>query len=311
MNTESLTTDATAGARLRFYARAWYWGSRPVTLTAAIVPIFVGSALAFQQGAISPLLFASMVVASMLVQIGVNFVDEYTDDATVAGQHKLVAPHKVIARGLLSRRAVRQGAGVVFGVATLIGLYIVSVAGWPILVICVLSLAAAYFYTAGPKTLGSMGLGPPVVFVFMGPVMVVGAYYVLTGTATTLSYWVSLPVACMVTAILVTNDLRDVEEDRNSGKGTFVTKFGPRAGKLLWSVLVLVAVGTLIGLVLSGQALTVLVPLLALWWIFTAGRQVWSSHDRPMMMLGLRATAALHGRFGLLLALGLALGRWV
>ena len=184
MSSKPLTPATTLRQRARFYTVEWYWASRPVTLTASVVPVLVGSALAFQEGQGSGLLLALMLLASVLVQVGMNLVDEYADDATPARGRKLLAPYKVIARGVLSRRAVQQGAWLSFGVATAIGVYIVVAAGWPILAVCVASLAAAYFYAAGPKPLGTLGLGVPLVFVFMGPVMVMAAYYVHTGEST-------------------------------------------------------------------------------------------------------------------------------
>ena len=135
-----------------------------------------------------------------------------------------MAPYKVIALGLLSPRAVRAGAVLSFGVATGIGLYLVLVTGWALLLCCAASLLVAYGYSAGPVPLGNVGLGQPLVFVFMGLLMVMATYYVQTVTLTGQALLAALPVACLVTAILVVNDLRDIEEDRQMGKITPVSQ---------------------------------------------------------------------------------------
>jgi 1,4-dihydroxy-2-naphthoate octaprenyltransferase len=132
--------------------RVWFLAARPFTLPASVVPILVGSALAFRHDEASLLRFVLALLGSLLVQAGVNFVDEYSDHDRPAGAHKHLAPYKVLARGELTPRAVRAGTIVVFGVATLIGIYFIAVAGWVILAVCLASVAVAYFYAGGPST---------------------------------------------------------------------------------------------------------------------------------------------------------------
>ena len=206
--------------------------SRPFTLPASVVPVLVGSALAFREGQADPGLFVLILVASLLVQVGANLVDEYSDHGRVEEGGKMIAPYKVIALGLLSVRAVKLGALISFGLATLAGLYIVAVTGWPILVVSLASLAAAYLYAGGPKPLGAYAIGQPMVFVFMGLIMVMGTYYVHTQTLTVESFLLAASVGCTVTAILVANDLRDREEDPESRK----KHPGHTVGASLWPV---------------------------------------------------------------------------
>ncbi|MCH9046566.1 MAG: 1,4-dihydroxy-2-naphthoate octaprenyltransferase [SAR324 cluster bacterium] len=213
-------------------AKTWLVAARPHTLSASVVPVAVGSALAAAQGAFSWHLFVLTLAGSVLVQIGTNFTDEFADHGATASLHKYLAPHKVIARGLLSGRAVKLGAAVVFGVATLIGVYLVSRTGWPLLVVCLVSLAAAYGYSAGPLPLGDLALGEAIVFVLMGPVMVMSTVYVQTAQWQALALWYSLPVGALVTAILIANNMRDAEEDRLIGRRTLVTVFGAK----LWTL---------------------------------------------------------------------------
>ena len=291
--------------------KAWFWASRPFTLTAAVVPVLVGSALAFRDGEFSPGLFVLVLIACLLVQIAANLVDEYSDHARPEGGEKLLAPYKVIALGLLSSRAVKLGAAFCLGTAAAIGIYLISVAGWPILVICLSSVAVTYFYSAGSSPLGSIGLGHPLVFVFMGPIMVLGAYYVQTRSFTAEALWYSIPMACTVTAILAANDLRDLEEDRSAGKITPVTLFGRLFVKWELTALVAAAFGIIITLAITGKwHLWVLLSGLAIPQAVKTLKVVWHGHDRPGLALALRSTARLHGLLGLLLACGVALGRF-
>ncbi len=293
----------------RYYLYAWCWAARPFTLTAGLVPVLVGSALAFREGRADPLLFALVLLGSLLVQIGTNLVDEYADHDRPERGHKLPAPYKVIARGLLSPRAVRWGAVVTFGAASAIGVYLTVVAGWLIAAIALASLAAAYLYSAGPKPLGKIGLGQPLVFVFMGPVMVVGTYFVYAHAVTPEAVLLSLPVACLVTAILAANDLRDMEEDRASGKATPVTLLGRPFGRIEWTMLVAATFALAVALVATGrEGRWALLPMATLPLAVRAAPVVWLGQDRPSLMPALRRTAALHGWFGVLLALGVALG---
>jgi len=293
----------------RYYLYAWCWAARPFTLTAGLVPVLVGSALAFREGRADPLLFALVLLGSLLVQIGTNLVDEYADHDRPERGHKLPAPYKVIARGLLSPRAVRWGAVVTFGAASAIGVYLTVVAGWLIAAIALASLAAAYLYSAGPKPLGKIGLGQPLVFVFMGPVMVVGTYFVYAHAVTPEAVLLSLPVACLVTAILAANDLRDMEEDRASGKATPVTLLGRPFGRIEWTMLVAATFALAVALVATGrEGRWALLPMATLPLALRAAPVVWLGQDRPSLMPALRRTAALHGWFGVLLALGVALG---
>lgn len=291
-------------------ARAWYWAARPFTLSAAVVPVLVGSALALQEGTARPVPFALMLIASVLVQATTNLVDEFTDHSRPEGKHKLPAPYKVISLGLLSSREVKAGAAVCFAMATGIGLYLVSISGWPVLAICLAGAAAAYLYSAGPRSLRLKVLGHPLVFLFMGLGMVLGAYYVYARTFTFEALFLSLPVGCTVTAILVANDLRDMEEDSAAEKPTPITVLGRRFGRWEWTWLVAAAFLLVVAAAIAGfPGLLLLVSLLALPWAARALAAVWRSKDRPAMARALRASGSLHMWFGLFLAAGIALTR--
>jgi 1,4-dihydroxy-2-naphthoate polyprenyltransferase len=291
---------------------SWFWATRPFTLPASIVPVLVGTSLAFRDGHFDGLRFVLTLVGSILVQVGTNLVDEYTDHIRGGDQGKLLAPYKVIAQGLLSPHTVRTGAILSFGVATVIGLYLVVATSWPLVFFCAASLAVAYGYSAGPMPLGNVGLGQPLVFVFMGLLMVMATYFVQTATLTSQALLAALPVACLVTAILVVNDVRDVDEDRQSGKITPVSRFGAEFGLGTFLVLVIGAYVSVLLWVIANPALfPILLVLLALPKAMVTTRLIRSGDTRATLNQALRGSAQLHLQFGLSLATGLVISRFI
>ena len=287
------------------YLKAWFWAIRPFSLSAAVAPVLVGSVLAAEYSRIDWLLFPLALVGSVAIQIGTNLVDEYADHRR-GGEEKFPAPHKVIQRGLLSATEVLIGCIAVLGVGIGMGLYIVTAVGWPILAVGLASVGVAVLYSAGPRPLGDTGLGELLVFFFMGPLMVLASYYVHTQELSWPVFWASLPVAFLVTAILHCNNLRDMEEDRQSGKRTFVTMFGRRMGRWGYVALLTGAYGSLVAAVSTG---TIPWPALAglgsLPWAGALVLRIWRSEERREMSMALVGTAKLHGAAGVLMAGGL------
>lgn len=289
--------------------RAWYWASRPFSLTAAVAPILVGSALAFREKQANLEIFILVLVASILVQVASNLVDEYYDHTTTNSENKVLAPYKVIASGALSSKEVKSGAIFCFGIAGLIGLYLVLITGWPLLIVCFLSAAAAYCYAAGPRPLGNIGLGHPLVFIFMGLVMVLGSCYVQSHVLTVNAFWLSIPIACSVTSILVANDLRDLEEDKATGKTTFITLWGRGFGRWEWTLLITAEFAIVLALATIKEfGFVVLLPFLALPLAVKALRMVWQGRERKDFVMALYLSSQLHGCLGLLLAVGVGVG---
>jgi 1,4-dihydroxy-2-naphthoate polyprenyltransferase len=289
------------------YVKTWYWAIRPFSLSASVVPIVLGSVLALRYEAFDGFLFALMLLGSMLVQSGTNLIDEYADHEQGQTPGKVLAPYKVIALGQLTPRAVRLGALICFGAAALIGLYLVGRTGWPLALVCLASVGVAYGYSAGPYPLGQLGLGEPLVFVFMGPVMVLSSFYVHAHTLYWPVVWLSLPIGCLVTAILVVNNLRDVDEDLQHGKSSMATVWGRRTASWVYCGLLLVAFGTLGLLVISGTGSWLwLVPFILLPQSIAVAQQVRQGRERVVLHQALQGTAALHLRFGLLLAVALS-----
>lgn len=287
--------------------KTWYWAVRPFSLSASVVPIVLGSVLALRYEAFDGVLFALMLLGSMLVQSGANLIDEYADHEQGHTAGKVLAPYKVIALGTLTPQTVRLGALICFGVAALIGLYLVWRTGWPLALVCLASVAVAYGYSAGPYPLGQLGLGEPLVFVFMGPVMVLSSFYVHTHALDWPVVWLSLPIGCLVTAILVVNNLRDVDEDLQHGKSSMATVWGRGAASWVYCGLLAVAFGSLGLLVLSGAGSWLwLAPFLLLPQGVIVAQKVRQGRERAVLHQALQGTATLHLRFGLLLAVALS-----
>jgi 1,4-dihydroxy-2-naphthoate octaprenyltransferase len=267
----------------------------------------VGLSPAFREGTLDIVNALLVAAGCLLVQIAANLIDEYSDHARPEGREKILAPYKVIALGVLTADAVKKGAVVCVVFAAVIGAYLVWISGWPILWICLLSMVVVYFYSAGPRPLGSIGLGQPLVFLFMGPIIVLGTYYVQTRAFSQDVFFLSLPIACTVTAILAANDIRDIEEDRIAGKITPGTAFGRRFAQGEFLLLLVLAFTLVIALVIGKRTPPFsLLSLLAIPQAIKAWRLIWRGRNRQERALGLRATSKLHWYFGVLLALGAA-----
>jgi len=286
-------------------AKSWLVAARPHTLSAALVPVLVGSAWAAVHAGFGWDLFALTLAGALLVQVGANLADEYADHDTPAAPHKYHAPHKVIARGLLSHAAVRRGAYAVFAAATLIGAVLVWRTGWPLLVLCLSSLAVAWAYSAGPRPLGDYALGEVLVFVWMGPVMVGGTVYVQAPAMPWGWWWAGLAVGGLVTCILMVNNLRDLEEDRRAGRATLAVLWGAAWVRLAYRLTLLAVFLLPLAPLAAGGSARLLLPWATLPLALRLAVQVRAQGDRPALHGVLKGTSALHLLYGLLLAAAL------
>lgn len=207
----------------------WLLAARPKTLAAAVTPVLVGTALA-RDGAIPIhwLAFACALLGAVFIQIGTNYVNDALDFRKGADTHARLGPLRVTQAGLLSAEAVLRGASVCFVIAALCGIPLILRGGWPIAVIGVASIVAAYAYTGGPYPLAYHGLGEVFVMIFFGFVAVCGSFYLQRLTLDP-SVWVAgFAVGALAVVILAINNLRDIENDRASRKRTLAARFGPR-----------------------------------------------------------------------------------
>ncbi len=286
---------------------AWILAARPRTLPAALAPVAVGTAIAAVEGGARALPALAAACGALLLQIGANFANDVFDAERGADGEARIGPPRAVQQGLLSPRAVRRGMAAVFGAALAPGLYLAAIGGWPIVALGAASIAAAVAYTGGPWPLGYHGLGEVAVFLFFGLAAVCGTSYVQTLAVSPAALAASLPIGALASAILVVNNLRDVETDALAGKRTLAVRLGRRGARLEYLALVATAFAAcpLLALALESPG-----PLLA--WLsapLAQGplRSVFQRSDGPALNAALAESARLELAFALLLALGIAL----
>lgn len=222
-------------------ARAWLLATRPRTLTAAAAPVIVGSAVATQLGSFRPLPALAALVGALLIQVGTNLANDYYDFIKGADTHERVGPLRVTQAGLIAPRTVRRAMIGVFALAAAVGVYLVTVGGWPIVAIGLLSIASGIAYTGGPWPLGYNGLGDLFVFIFFGVVAVAGTTYVQTLLLEPLAIAAAVPVGALATAVIVVNNLRDADTDARANKRTLAVRFGKRFAQREYAALLATA----------------------------------------------------------------------
>lgn len=214
----------------------WVEGARPRTLPAAIVPVAVGTAAA---PVVAWRAVAAMVV-SLALQVGVNYANDYSDGVRGTDDDaKRVGPIRLVGSGLKSPREVKRAAFYSFGVAALAGLALAAAVGLELILVGLFAIAAAWFYTGGPRPYGYSGFGELFVFVFFGLVATIGSTYVHTGTITWLSVALAVPVGVLATALLVINNLRDIPGDNGAGKRTLAVRLGDKRTRVLYLILMM------------------------------------------------------------------------
>jgi 1,4-dihydroxy-2-naphthoate polyprenyltransferase len=292
-------------------ARAWLLASRPATLPAAAVPVFVGAAVAINEGAtLRPLVFAVTLVCALLIQIGTNFANDYSDFHRGADHAGRLGPVRVTQSGLITHAAVRRGIVVAFGTATLFGIWLSLIGGWPIILIGVLSIISGLAYTGGPFPFGYYGLGDIFVFAFFGLIAVTGTAFLQTGTWSQLALILSVPVGLLVTNILVINNLRDLPTDRAANKMTLAVRLGDRATRIQYAIFVVLSYAVPLVIAIGNASerwlmLTWLTMPLALGLVKTVLGGLTGRDLNPV----LKRTGQLLLFFGLLLAAGAVVGR--
>ena len=286
--------------------KRWILAARPATLTAAFVPVAVGTACAHAAGGLSwgPALAA--LLGAFWNQIGTNIANDLVDAEKGADTEDRLGPTRAVASGLISARAMRVAMVVAFGLATLCGAYLVWVAGWPVIAIGVASVLSGVAYTGGPYPLGYHGLGDVFVMIFFGFVAVCGTAFVQVGEVPPVALWASVPVGALATAILVVNNLRDRETDVVAGKRTLAVRFG--RGGAIAEYMLLIAISYATPTLLWALELAspwVFLPAITLPWAALLCQQVATRAGRPLNQT-LARTAQLLLVYGVLFAAGLA-----
>jgi 1,4-dihydroxy-2-naphthoate polyprenyltransferase len=282
--------------------------ARPRTLPAAVAPVLVGTAAAVQWAGELPRwgAFLAALAGSIFIQIGTNLANDYSDAKRGADTADRLGPVRVTSAGLVTPQRVMTATWIAFAVAVACGIYLTTVAGVVILVIGAFSIAAGVLYTGGPRPYGYAGLGEVFVFLFFGLVAVNGSYYVQVEELDALPLGLSIAVGFLATAILVVNNVRDLETDRRAGKMTLAVRMGRANAVNLYRLLVLGAFAVLpIALVAGDSSMLPLIGLLALPLAIRPLRTMAERTDGPALNAALAATGALLGAFSLLVTAGL------
>jgi 1,4-dihydroxy-2-naphthoate octaprenyltransferase len=290
------------------HLRLWLVAARPRTLPAAVAPVLVGTALAGSEDVFKPLRFAAALVGSIFIQIGTNLANDYSDARRGADTEDRLGPVRVTAGGLMPPRRVLVGTWVAFGIAVLAGTYLALVAGWELFVVGVLSIAAGVLYTGGPRPYGYEGLGEVFVFVFFGLVAVGGSYFVQVEDLRWEAVALGVPVGLLAAAILVVNNVRDIETDRRAGKRTLAVRLGRERSVWLFGAMLVAAFTAPAGISGSDHLdAWVLLPLVSAPLALPLGRKLAARRDGPSLNKLLADTGRLLAVFSLLLAVGVLL----
>lgn len=283
----------------------WLSAARPRTLPAAAAPVLVGTAVAVYDGLFNLTPALAALAGALLIQIGTNFANDVFDFQKGADTPDRLGPTRATQAGWVTPRQMLMATWLAFGLAVLVGGYLVWVGGWPIVVIGALSILSGLAYTGGPFPLGYNGLGDLFVFIFFGLVAVIGTYYVQAGVVGALAVWAAIPIGLLATAIIVVNNLRDVDTDRKAGKRTLAVRFGVNWARAEYRLLVVAAYMAPVAAWLSGQAPAgVLLTWLSLPLAVRLIRAVYAQTGKALNPV-LGGTGQLELVYGVLLALGL------
>lgn len=293
------------GQAMRRSFQIWWHTLRPWSYTAAIIPVLLGAVIAAYDGYFNGWLLLLTLIGSVAIQAGTNLINEYYDDVKGLDKVQTVGIGGYIQAGELQAWQVLAAGIFAFALGAAIGLYLVSVAGPFIFWLGLASVLVGFFYTAGPYALAYIGMGEIAVFLFMGPVIVIGSYYVQAQAVTLPVVLASLPVGFLVAAILHANNLRDMDVDRQFGKRTLALLLGRAGANMEYYFLIGATYLSLALAVALGSApwLT-LVSLATLPVAIRLVRNVAVGHDTSSLQLVLRQTAKLHTLFGALMIVG-------
>ncbi len=283
----------------------WIAAARLRTLPAALVPVAVGTACAAACGGVRWGPAVAALGGALAIQIGTNFANDVFDAERGADGPDRIGPTRAVAAGLIDARTMKRAMIAAFALAMCFGLYLVAVAGWPVVAIGVASILSGIAYTGGPA-LGYRGLGDLFVLAFFGFVAVCGTVYVQLGHVPLLAILASIPVGALATAILVVNNLRDRATDVRAGKRTLAVRFGRRAALVEYALLLVVSYA--IPLVLAFRSPWTALPLLTAPLAVMRLRDLAACADGPAFNRCLAATAQLLLVHGALFAIGIALG---
>jgi len=285
--------------------RVWWSAVRPATLAASVGPVLAGTAIAVHDGGARPAAGLAALVVAIAVQVGVNFSNDYSDFKRGADTHGRIGPVRAASSGVVAPEHVKWAAIAAFGVAAAVGVALSLATNWRLLFVGAACLLAAWLYTGGPRPYGYLGLGEVFVFVFFGLVATCATVYVEELRVTTLAVLIACSLGFLATAILVLNNLRDVDSDAAAGKRTLATRIGrERTRYLLLAIAIATFVMPVIAVLVRVAGPTILVTLLAIPVLAAPVRTAFSTPAGPALVGALKRTAASELVFSLLFAIG-------
>jgi 1,4-dihydroxy-2-naphthoate polyprenyltransferase len=288
--------------------RIWLSAVRPQTLAAAFVPVVTGASLAWHHDSFHTSASLVALFCALFIQVGTNFANDYFDFKKGADTEDRLGFTRATAAGLIQPEAMLKATFIAMGIAFLAGLYLVWIGGWVIFWIGLFSIIFGILYTGGPFPLGYNGLGDLFVFLFFGFIAVMGTYYVNALEWSIESFWISMPVGALCVNILVVNNLRDINQDRITGKKTLGVLFGEFVLKAEYLVMLLIAISTLLILyIVFDYNQTVFLPLLALPLAILQLKSVWFHSDKSILNKTLERTAQFMVLFGILFSISILL----
>lgn len=282
----------------------WLAGARPKTLPAALAPVLVGSGAAAALGGFRPVPALLALVVALALQVAVNYANDYSDGRRGTDAVR-VGPMRLVGSGAAPPRQVLAAAALAFTVAAVAGLALAALSSWWLVAVGAVCIAAAWTYTGGPLPYGYRALGEVFVFVFFGLVAVVGTTFAQTRTLSALAFAVAVPVGLLSVALLVVNNLRDIEGDAVAGKRTLAVLLGERATRLVYAGLLAGAFAVVAAV--GFERPPVWIALLAAPLVIPPARTVLTGGEGPALIRALQGTGLLTLVTGILLATGLAL----
>ena len=290
--------------------RIWIAAARVRTLPAAVAPVLVGTALAGYAGVFHPLRFVAALVGAIFIQVGTNLSNDYSDARRGADTEDRLGPVRVTAGGLVPPDRVLMATYISFAVAVGAGAYLIAVAGWLLLVVGAASILAGVLYTGGPRPYGYEGLGELFVFLFFGIVAVAGSFFVQVRHLHWEAFALAVPVGLLASAILIVNNVRDIDTDRRAAKRTLAVRLGRERTRTLFAVAVYLAyVLAPVTWWFGPVTAWLLLPWLTLPLAARVVRSVRNHTDGPSLNQALAQTGQLQLVFCVLLAAGLLLSR--
>lgn len=285
--------------------KTWVLASRPKTLPAALVPVIMGTAMAYGDGVYHLPAALAALLGALLIQIATNFVNDYADFKKGTDTGERIGPLRVTQAGLVTPTQMKFAIALVFFLTVLAGLYLVYRGGWPVVIIGVLSIVSGALYTAGPYPLGYLGLGDIFVLIFFGPVALAGTYYVQALTINWIVILAGLAPGLLSVAILTVNNLRDIDGDTKAGKKTLAVRFGRNFAKneYFYSVLLACLIPVMI-FIITGQHKFAALAALTLFFAPGPLKAVFSQTDGPTLNNALAGTGKLLLIYGILFSIG-------